>query len=78
MKLPLVFTALGCLCIQQVRHAKAVNTNLINKLIRGILKLPQVPQLIIFRASGKILLKRPKPESRIADEEYLLTVRHRV
>ena len=32
LKLPLVFTALACLDIQQVMHAKAVNSNLTNQL----------------------------------------------
>jgi hypothetical protein len=31
----LVFTTLVCLRIQQLRHAKAVNTNLSNQLNRG-------------------------------------------
>jgi hypothetical protein len=31
----LVFTALACLRIQQVRHAKAVNTNLRSQIKRG-------------------------------------------
>ena len=56
---PLEFTTLVCLDIQQVAHAKAVNSNLINQLKRGnfeiastlfTIKLPE--RLVLCKAKN--------------------------